>query len=270
MADAFAEADLTDDTLLDGRVRLRQPRRGYRAAVDPVLLAAFVPVAPGARVLDLGCGAGAAALCLAARVPGLDLHGLELQPAYAALARANAAANATALTVHEGDVRRPPPALRAVSFDAVLANPPFHDPASAAAPDPGRDTALREGEAGIGDWIDAGLRRLAPGGALAVVHRADRLGALLAALDGRAGAVDLLPVAPRAGAAATRVLLRARKGSGAPLRLWPPLTLHQGSPPDGAAAPYSEAAQAVLRGMAALAPGEQGACGTARGSSSRQ
>ena len=252
---AFAADALTADTLLDGRVRLAQPRDGYRAAIDPVLLAAFVPARTGERVLDLGCGAGAAVLCLAARVPGLELHGLELQPAYAALARGNAAANGVALAVHEGDVRRPPPALRALSFDHVLANPPFHGRAAAAAPDAGRDAALREGAAGIADWIDAALRRLRPGGSLALVHRPDRLAAILGALDGRAGAIELLPVTPRAGAAATRLLLRARKGSGAPLRLWPPLALHAGSPGEGGVA-YTVAAERALRGMAALEPGE--------------
>ncbi len=91
--DVRAEA-VTEDALLDGRVRLRQPVAGYRAATDPVLLAAACPARAGESALDLGCGAGAAALCLAARVAGMDLHGLEVQPAYAALARENAGARA--------------------------------------------------------------------------------------------------------------------------------------------------------------------------------
>jgi tRNA1Val (adenine37-N6)-methyltransferase len=250
--DGFAPDALTEDAFLGGRLRLLQPRRGYRAAIDPVLLAAFVPARAGARVLDLGCGAGAAALCLAARVPGLDLHGLEIQPDYADLARRNAGLNEIGFAVHEGNLRRPPAALRALSFDWVLANPPFHGPAAAAAPDAGRDMALREGAAGISDWIDAGLRRLAPGGGLALVHRPDRLGAILAALEGRAGGIEILPVAPRAGGAATRLLLRTRKGSAAPLALLAPLTLHAEIAPGSGAAPYNPAAERVLREMGAL------------------
>jgi tRNA1(Val) A37 N6-methylase TrmN6 len=249
---SFPPAELTCDAFLDGRIRIWQPRRGYRAAIDPVLLAAFVPARPGERVLELGCGAGVAALCLAVRVGGLELHGLEVQPAYAELARRNASENGLALTVHEGDLRRPPPALRSLSFHHVYANPPFH-PAWAAAPaDPGRDRAHREGEAGLADWIAAGLRRLAPGGRLALIHRPDRLGAILAALQGRAGAIEILPVAPRAGAAASRVLVRARKGRGGPLSLWPPLTLHRGSTHTADAESYTAEAQRVLRGMAEL------------------
>jgi tRNA1(Val) A37 N6-methylase TrmN6 len=238
----FAAAELSCDGFLGGRVRLWQPRRGYRAAIDPVLLAAFVPADPGMRALDIGCGAGAAALCLAARVPGLELHGLEAQPEYAALAWRNAAANGVALAVHEGDLRLPPRALRALSFDLVAMNPPFHPRAASAARDPGRDAAQREGEAGLADWIDAGLRRLVAGGALALVHLPSRLPAILAALDGRAGSVEALPVAPRPGAAATRLLLRARKGSRAGLRLLAPLVLHEAG--SGAFAP---AAAAILR-----------------------
>ncbi|HRO11367.1 methyltransferase [Amaricoccus sp.] len=257
---SFADADLTHDAFLDGRLRLRQPRTGYRAATDPVLLAAFTPARPGERVLDLGCGAGAAALCLARRVPGLDLHGLELQPAYAALARRNAAENALPLEVHAGDLRRMPAALRRLAFDHVIANPPFHPPATTPAPDAGRDLAHREA-APLAAWIDAGLRRLAPGGRLVLIHRAERLGDILAGLSGRAGAVEILPLVPRAGQPARRVLVRARKGIGTPLALRFPLTLHRGSSHAGDGESYTPEAQAVLRGMAALLPEGEGECG---------
>lgn len=246
-------AGTTCDAFLGGRLRLWQPRRGYRAAIDPVLLAAFSPADAGARVLDLGCGAGAAGLCLAARVPGIELHGLELQPDYAALARRNGVENAMPVTVHEGDLRRPPAALRALAFDLVLANPPFH-PAAGASPaaDPGRDRAQREGEADLADWIAAGLRRLRPGGVLALVHLTTRLPGILAALDGRAGATEILPLAARADRAAARLLVRARKGARTPLTLHPPLVLHRGVAHEGDGESFTMTAQEVLRGGAGL------------------
>ena len=248
----FAPDELSCDAFLDGRLRLWQPRRGYRAATDPVLLAAFVPARRGERVLELGCGAGVAALCLAARVPGLELHGLEIQAPYAALARRNAAENRLALTVHEGDLRAPPPALRAISFAHVLANPPYHAAAATGAADPGRDLAHREGEASLGDWIAAGLRRLAPGGRLVLIQRTERLGEMLAALEGRAGAIEVVPLAPRAGRPAGRVLLRARKGRRGGLELWPPFTLHEGEAHIRDAESYTAAARALLRDAAEL------------------
>lgn len=237
------EGGLTRDGFLGGRIRIWQPRHGYRAAIDPVLLAAAVPVGPGARVLDLGCGAGTAALCLGARVPGLALYGLEVQPDYAALARRNAAENGQAFEVVEGDLREMPKALRALTFDAVLMNPPYHPPGAAPARDAGRDAAHREGAARLGDWLAAGLRRLRPGGVLVVVHRAARLGGILAGLEGPAGAVEVLPVAPREGMPAERVLVRGRKGSRAQMILNQSFVLHSAS----GGGTYTPEAEAVLR-----------------------
>lgn len=232
-----------EDRLLGGKVRLRQPRDGYRAAIDPVLLAASVPARPGERVLDLGTGAGAAALCLMARVEGLSVVGVEIDSATAQLARENAALNGRdAFIVREGDIARLPEDLR--GFDRVMANPPYLDAAQAdPSPDPGRRRSNLD-EAGLGAWIDAALAAAVPGGALTFIHRADRLGDLLSLLNGRAGAIVVVPLWPKAGEAAKRVIVEARAGRRTPLRLHPGLVLHE---PDGR---YTGPADAILKGAA--------------------
>ncbi|MFQ5565270.1 MAG: tRNA1(Val) (adenine(37)-N6)-methyltransferase [Paracoccaceae bacterium] len=248
----FSPEETCEDRLLGGRVRLIQPLSGYRAATDPVLLAAAVAARPGQRVLDLGCGAGAAALCLAARVSGLELHGLEIQPAYLALAAENARLNATAIALHEGDVAAPPRALRQLDFDHVMVNPPYHAGSAVASPVAARDRAHREGASGLADWIAAGLARLKPKGWLTVIHRAERAPELLRLLDGPAGAIAMLPLAPRAGRDAGRVIVRARKGARAPFRLLAPLVLHTGHAHVRDEDDFSPEATAVLRDAAAL------------------
>lgn len=244
------------DTLLGGRVRLRQPAAGYRAGIDPVLLAAAVPARPGERVLELGCGAGAALLCLAARVPGLVLHGLDIDAAALELARENARLNAVTAVFHAGDIARPPPALRALTFDQVFFNPPFQPPDAPASPEPGRDRARRESGAGLAAWIGTALARLRPGGHVTLIHRAERLAEILALLAGPAGDIRVLPVAPREGWPARRVLVRARKGARGPLRLLAPLVVHAGSEHPGDREHYTPRAQAVLREAFPLDLGE--------------
>lgn len=232
---------------------MHQPAQGYRAGVDPVLLAASVEVGPGAEVLELGCGVGVAALALAART-GCRVTGLELQPGYAALARRNATENDLPVSVIEGDLRRMPGDLRARSFDAVMMNPPWFDRArSVAASDTGRETALGEGAA-LADWLRAGARRLAPRGWLHVIHRAERLGDLLAAIGAAGlGSVELRPVCPRPGRDSALILARARKGGRADLRLLAPLILHSAARPEGRHDDYTPEITYVLRHGASLA-----------------
>ncbi|MEL6678932.1 MAG: methyltransferase [Pseudomonadota bacterium] len=242
-----AEPALTDDAFLDGRLRLLQPRRGYRAATDPILLAAACPAERGMRVLDIGCGVGTAGLALAARVPGIVLTGLEIQPDYAALAARNAERNGIDMRVVVGDLTRMPGELRAERFDLVLTNPPYFDRDSLTSPDPGRDVANREGVP-LPDWIDAGLRRLEPGGTFAIIHRTERLGDMLSALSGRAGACRVLPLQARSTRPAQRCIVTARKGARGPLTLLPPFILHEGEDHPGDFDHMTEAARAVLRG----------------------
>lgn len=242
-------AGLTEDGLLNRRLLLRQPARGYRAGSDAVLLAAAVPAKAGESVLDVGAGVGAVSLCLAWRCPGIELVGLERAAELAALATENAKANGQAarFRVLCGDVAAAPAEIRQRRFDHVVSNPPFYEAGTgSASPEPLKAGAHAEDEVPLADWLAFCLKRLAPGGLLSVIHRASRLPGLLAALDGRAGDIAVLPLWPATGRPAKRVIVQARAGSRAPARLLLGLTLHQADGSDTAQA------HAILRDGAAL------------------
>lgn len=239
--------ETTQDAFLDGRLTVLQPAKGYRAAMDAVFLAAACPAQSGQTVLDLGLGVGVAALCLSARVPGLYLTGLEIQPDYAALAEMNAARNAAPLEVICGDAAKLGPELKARSFDHVITNPPFFDPANGLRnPDAGRDKAFRE-SMDLGRWLDIALRRVGPAGSLTVIHRAERLPILLSVLDGRLGGLRIIPLQPRQEQAAGRVIVTGRKGSKAPLILEAPFCIHAGTHHRGDFQDLTPEASAILK-----------------------
>ena len=247
---SFPESGLSHDAFLCGRLHLWQPLKGYRAATDPVLLAAACPAESGQSVLDLGCGAGAAALCLGARVPDLRLAGVGLQPENAELARRNAAGNGISLHVEEGDLAHMPPALR-LDFDHVIANPPYYAKGGTPSPRKVRATAMQV-ETPLADWVQAAARRLRPGGWLTMIFGTDGLPEVLGALSPRLGSAMVLPLAARQGRAALRVILRARKGGKAPFRLLAPFVIHDGAAHDGDRESYTPRANQVLRQAAAL------------------
>jgi tRNA1(Val) A37 N6-methylase TrmN6 len=242
----------TANSLLGGKVIFYQPAEGYRAAIDPVLLAAAVPARAGDHVLDLGAGAGATTLCLARRVPDCRVTGLEIDPALVAMARTNAAENGMSERVAfvVGNVAAPPKELRAESFDVVMLNPPYRAEGSGTpSPDAAKRQANEEGEADLRVWIGAALDFVKPKGALVVIHRADRLDDIVALVAGKAGEIAILPLWPKAGKSAKRLILRARKGIRTGTTMLPGLVLHE---TDGK---YTAAAETVLRDGAALAFG---------------
>lgn len=242
--------ETTSDAFLGGRITLVQPRRGYRAGIDPVLLAAAIPARPGQAVLDLGCGVGAALFCLGARIPGLDLWGLELQPEYAQLARTNARLAGLTARIETGDIAAPPDTIRQRRFDHVMANPPYFAAGTGpGAADRGRAAARAE-QAPLGAWVAAGLRRLMPGGTLTIVQRADRLPDLLAAGPVLGGTVR--PVAPRTGRVATLVLAQWRKSGRGAFHLAAPLILHEGDRHERDGNDYRREVEAILRAAAPL------------------
>jgi tRNA1(Val) A37 N6-methylase TrmN6 len=248
-AAGLAAAGTSEDLLLGGRLRLRQPASGYRVAIDPVFLAAAVPAGPADAILDVGSGVGAASLCLAARVPFCRVTGVEMQRDLVRLAGDNITLNGLSarLSAMRGDLLDLPPRLAPGTFDHVMANPPFLAAGSATAPgDAGKAAANVEGEANLAAWVRVALAMVRAKGSLTFIHRADRLEALLALLAGRAGEIALYPLWPGAGKPAKRIIIRARKEIASPTRLLPGMILHEA---DGR---YTAAADAVLRDAAGL------------------
>ena len=243
------EQGLTDDLLLGGKVRLRQPKAGFRAAIDPVILAAVVPARSGMFV-ELGCGVGAASLCLLSRFDvetraATSLLGIELQPELANIAQMNIEANGCrdVMSVLQADLRQLPSTIDTYSYDHVFFNPPFHRRETERPPkDAGRARASHAEETALEDWVEAAANMLKPRGRMTMVYRADRLMDLPPVLAGRFGGLTVFPLWPGKGKAAKRILAVAQKGSRGPLVLLPGLTLHQ---EDGR---FTAQAEAVLRG----------------------
>jgi len=248
--------ELTRDKLMGGKVTLVQPKSGYRAAVDPVLLAASVPAEPGQRVLDLGCGAGAISFCLMKRVADLEIVGVERDPVMAELAVRNADLNGIPeerFSVEIGDLAQLSITWQEESFDQVVFNPPYlTEDRADPSPVPGKAAADVEGETTLEAWTARAGRCLKRRGRVTLVHRADRLADVLRALTTPArgheqdafGEITVFPLWPKQRVDAKRILVTARKGVRTPLRLASGLFLHDGE------GEFTSKTDAILRGGA--------------------
>lgn len=245
-------AATSDDAVLGGRLTLRQPRRGHRVGHDAILLAAATSAQRGAHAVDLGAGVGAAGLALAWRVDGLAVTLVEIDAALARLAAGNAERNglsdrarAVCLDVEASAAAFAAAGLAPESADCVLMNPPFN---VVQQPSPDRDRRMAHAASPqtLRRWLLAAARLLRRDGAVTLIWRAEDLADVLAALDADFGAIAVLPVHPKPGEPAIRVLARAVKARRAPLRLLPGFLLAEA---DGR--PTAQA-EAVLRGGAQL------------------
>jgi tRNA1(Val) A37 N6-methylase TrmN6 len=233
--------------VLNHRVRLLQAPGGFKTSLDSVMLAAACPARAGERILDLGCGVGGAGFCVAARVDKISLTGIDIQSSHIDLAIQNIALNKMEgrAEFFTGDVRD----FRRDEFDHAICNPPYMD-AGTHTPSPSapKATALYHSDENISvkNWVDAGFRNLKNGGSFTIIHRADHADKIIQALGARFGAVEIIPLYPRAGGAAKRVIIRTLKNRKSPARIHPGIILHE---QDGS---YRAAADAILRDAAAI------------------
>lgn len=241
--------NVTQDRLLGGRILLKQPKDGYRAGMDAAFLAAACDAKDGERVVEAGCGAGAALLASALRRPAASFTGIERDPDALALATENIALNDLSSRVQAapGDVALPFSQLQLKPFDAAISNPPFFDdPMAIRGPAPARKGAWIA-DNGLAAWTAFLIKAVREGGTITIIHRADRMGDVIALLADKAGSFKVRPIHPFADAPAKRVIVRAIKTGKAPLVLLPPLILHERG-----GAKHTVEAEAILRGEAAL------------------
>ncbi len=244
---------LTRDAFLGGRLHVSQPGNGFRAGLDSVLLGAAVGEGRGS-LLDLGAGAGTAALVALTHNAALTATLADADPEMAALAAINLNQNNLAergrvLTV---DVTAPgriraAAGLPADHYATVIANPPFFDPGRGTAPSDARAAARHMAPDALDRWVKTAATHAAPDGEAIFVLPAQNLTELLTAFDARFGAITVLPVTPREGDPATRILVRGIKGSRAPLTLLASRALHE---PEGRA--FRPEFEAIFRGAARL------------------
>jgi len=237
-------SETTDGTLLGGRVKYRQFAKGHRSGFEPVLLAAAVPARPGDHVLEAGCGAGAALLCLAHRVQGVTGLGIEIDATLAELANENFKNNGFLdVYARHGDVSR---VSFGAMFDHIMANPPWHDAAGTNSPDAKRALAHHAAQGALESWITALTAWLKPRGTITLILPAAAFVQAASCLKAQGcGAVSLLPLWSRAGQAAKQVMIAGTLGGKAPDKILPGLVLHD-------EAGITPAANAILRDGAAF------------------
>lgn len=244
---AAQATELTDDAFLGGRVHAWQPARGFRAGLDAVMLAASVLARPKEHVCDLGSGVAVASLCLAARVPNLDITAVEIDEELAALAHANGERNRLSIDVVTADILKRPRTLARQCFHHVFTNPPYHDIGRGTrAPEAVKARATSAYAHDLIAWLRFARALTRPKGAITAILPPEQLQLALQALAPEGQGAEIFPLWPKPGAAAKRIIIRTRMNARAPLQLHAGLILHT------TAGKPTQEAEAVLRHGAPL------------------
>jgi tRNA1(Val) A37 N6-methylase TrmN6 len=244
---SFCEVETTEDDFLGGAVRLIQPKDGYRVSMDTVMLAASVPAEAGEAVLEGGVGSAGAAICLAKRVAGCKVAGLELQDDMLAYAARNVAHNGLQdqISLRGGCITDL--SGKQSQFDHVMLNPPYLPRGKAVRPPvANKGIAHMDSNASLKDWIKFAVHYCKQKGSITVIIRADRMDEVIAHMHRRVGDIMIMPLWPRDGVPAKRVIVQGRKGAHGAASILPGLALH------GAVDRYTDAAHKILWDGAAL------------------
>jgi tRNA1(Val) A37 N6-methylase TrmN6 len=222
--------------LLNGRVVCLQPKNGYRTAIDPVLLAAAIDANAGDRVLDVGSGTGAASLCLAVRVQGIEITGIEIQPEYAEMARKSADLSGVGKQINfiTTDLTRLPKSRSFREFDHVMTNPPYIMAGRGQLPhDNTKARATLESHVNLQQWIYLCLKMTRSRGIFTIIHRADRLEHIMTSITGVLGNIVVFPLwsgrinrDKNEPINANRIIVSGRKGVKSPGVLSSGIALH--------------------------------------------
>lgn len=241
--------------VLNKRLKLLHTAQGFKTSIDSVLLASACPAKAGDHIADLGCGVGGAGLSVLTRIMGVDLTGVEIQKDHVELARQNAVANnfQDQCDFVHSDIRE---YKNDNVFHHVICNPPYLE-AGQHLRSPSKQNAIAMGgflrspcpqvegrdvkQDDLKIWIDCAYDCLKSNGSLTMVHRADKIDKIILALGKRFGAVEIIPLWPKVGEPAKRVILRAIKHRKSPATIHAGLILHR---EEGA---YTEEAQKILR-----------------------
>ena len=218
--------EITKDSFLGGGIKIWQPKKGYRAGIDPILLAASVNVSAGQKVLDLGCGVGTASFAIGYRVKNVELYGIEIQKVFADLADLNSKENGIEFQVECNNISNLSSNITSKNFDHVIANPPYFDrKSSVRGINVSKEKSFGDTRP-ISEWLKVAAKRAKPKGFVHFIVRSDRLMEIFTNMPNSLGSLVITPVISRKNENAKLTILHAKKNGRAGFIISSPIVLH--------------------------------------------